>query len=522
MAAKYKTPGVYLTEVNAFPNSVAPVATAIPAFVGYTPQAEYQGESYLNKPIKIRSWIEFLAFFCYPQKGKSQPQQYSPNYFVNSTKGDIAAKNQLSFAQRDYVISPDPSTIYYLYLSVMLFYQNGGGDAYIVSVGNYGEPSGKALKHTDPLVNSNVSLNDLLQGLYLLKKETEPTMYIFPEATLLSASEYAKLTQAMLRQCEELGTAISILDVPCGGSPDQLDYARAIEDFRSRTGNNGLSYGAAYFPFLYTNLLQIGDLDYTNLFAGDIEQLEALLNPKDSDPALKNVFDMIKGNKDQSMAVDQLNHGLLRSSEFYTIIYSKLLDLANLLPPSGGMAGVISTNDMMKGVWYSPANVSIASVRGVPVSLNDAQQSTLNVDAFSGKSINAIRTFPGVGVLVWGARTLDGNSLDLKYINVRRMLIYLEQSCKIAVKTYAFEPNNQRTWTALNSIISSFLIDLWKQGGLAGASAQDAFQVECGLGITMSAVDILEGRIVLSIKVALTRPAEFVVITIQQQMTKSA
>jgi phage tail sheath protein FI len=522
MAAKYKTPGVYIVDQNAFPNSVAPVPTAVPAFVGYTPQAEYQGKSYLNVPFKITSWNEFLAIFCFPRKDRNKHQQYSPNYFITDEKVSQTDLNSISFDQRDFSISPDPSTIYYLYLSVRLFYENGGGDAYIVSVGSYGKPSGKMLGLNEPLINPNVALNELLLGLSLLKKETEPTMYVIPDATLLSSDNNATLTQAMLLQCEELGTAISLLDVPGGRNPDQNNYEQGIESFRNSTGSNGLSYGAAYFPFVNTTVLQTEDLNYTNLFGGDLDKLVEIINPNNGDPALKKIFDIIKETQHQAISANQLNEALLSSSKLYSILFGKVLEIANLLPPSGGMAGVITNNDNNRGVWNSPANVGIVGVRGLPILLNDEQQGPLNVDPLSGKSVNVIRSFIGEGILVWGARTLDGNSADHQYIAVRRMLIYIEQSCKLAMQAYVFEPNDQNTWRSVKSMISDFLTNVWKEGGLAGASAQDAFSVECGLGTTMTSQDILDGFMNISVRVAVTHPAEFIVILFSQQMATSS
>lgn len=522
MAEKHKSPGVYITEQNAIPNSVVSVPTAVPAFVGYTPQAEYQGKSYLNVPVKITSWNEFLAIFCFPQKTRGKHQQYSPNYFVIEENVSESAPNSIRFENRNLSICPDPSTIYYLYLSVLIFYQNGGSDAYIVSVGSYGKAQGRALGANDPLVNPNVSLDELLKGLNLLKKETEPTMYVIPESTLLPSNSNATLMQAMLLQCEELGTAISLLDVPGGRNLDIDNFEQAIEGFRASTGSNGLSYGAAYFPFVDATVLQAEDLNYTNFFGGELDQLAAILNPKNTDPSLTSIFEMINDTNNQSISVNQLNNALLSASKLYSILFSRVLDQANILPASGGMAGVISMIDNTIGVWKSPANVSITSVKGLPIQVNHAQQELLNIDPVSGKSINVIRSFIGQGVLVWGARTLDGNSVDFKYIAVRRTLIYLEQSCKLAVESYVFQPNDANTWSAVKSMINNFLTNVWKEGGLAGASPQDAFTVECGLGTTMTANDILEGLMNITVKVAILHPAEYIVLTFRQKMASSS
>jgi hypothetical protein len=521
--ANIKSPGVYINEPSAFSNSVVPVATAIPAFIGYTPEAYYEGKSYLNVPMMITSFAEFKAIFCFPdpEAPASPAKQYAPQYYLVQQKSQPQKGDYLAINDAYYSLVPDPNTIYYLYNSVKLFYENGGGTACIVSVGSYGPPSKKPGNPGDQVVNPNVQLNNLLNGLALLLNYPEPTLYICPEATLLSPANNATLMQAMLSQCSQLQTAISIFDVIGGNNPDPVLYTNDIANFRNNTGTGGLDYGAAYYPFVGTTLMQNSDLDYTNLFNGDISQLAPLLNPAGNpDPAVATILANM-ANPASGLSIEQNNLALLNASQTYSLIMQQVLNDANLLPPSGGMAGIITTVDNTLGVWNAPANVSMIGVSSLPINLNDSQQANLNVDAVSGKSINAIRFFNGQGILVWGARTLDGNDQDWRYISVRRTMIYLEQSCKLAARAYAVQPNDKNTWEAAKSSISSFLTSVWQQGGLIGASASDAFSVECGLGTTMTSQDLLNGFMNIMVRVAITHPAEYIVFTIQQEMTTS-
>jgi uncharacterized protein len=520
-----KTPGVYLNELNAFPNSVVAVPTAVPVFIGYTPQASYEGESYDNKPMKITSFAEFEAIYCYPNPDPpaDPAKQYSPQYYLVKQDSKPDKGTYLLLGSDYYSIVPDANTIYYLYNSVQLFYNNGGGDAYIVSVGTYGPPSGKPISPGDPLINPNVQVNDLLGGLELLKNEEEPTMYICPEATLLSVENNAALMQEMLLQNSEMMTAVSIFDIIGGNDPDPILYTSDIETFRENTGNNGLKYGTAYYPFVGTTIMQSTDLDYTNLFGGDVKQLAAVINP-DNDPTsqLTTILSNIEKPTGTPLTVSQYNNSLISGSKTYNSVLNKVLALANVLPPSGGMAGAIATVDNQIGPWKAAANMSIVGAVSLPIKLSKSQQGPLNIDAVSGKSINAIRFFNGQGILVWGARTLDGNSLDWQYLPVRRTVTFLEQSCKLAANAYVFEPNVKNTWESVKSMIGSFLTSIWKEGGLMGASPDDAFQVQCGLGTTMTAQDILAGYMRVTVKIAVVRPAEFIVLTFVQQMPKSS
>jgi uncharacterized protein len=164
---------------------------------------------------------------------------------------------------------------------------------------------------------------------------------------------------------------------------------------------------------------------------------------------------------------DLLNKTLVAMSPTFVRIRAAIQSQLNLLPPSGAIAGVYTMVDELKGVWKAPANVSLNDVVSPAVNISAADQKDLNV-AIQGKSINAIRSFPGVGTLVWGARTLDGNSVDWRYINVRRTMIMLEQSIKFATKAYVFENNVSATWVTIKSIIQNFLTSVWKRGGAGG------------------------------------------------------
>lgn len=519
-----QSPGVYINEVNAFPNSVVPVASAVPAFIGYTPQAMYQGKSYTNVPQKITSFSEFQAIYCYPDPpAPANPaKQYNPEYYLLQQPSEPNDPGYVIIDGNYYSVLPDPSTIYYLYNSVKMFYQNGGGDAYIVSVGSYGAPSKSPMALGTPLVNPNVKLSELTAGLALLLNEQEPTMYICPEATLLSVEDNGALMQAMLLQCTETQTAIAIFDVIGGRNPDPVSYTQDIQTFRDHTGDVGLNYGVSYYPFIGTTTMQKTDIDYTNLFGGDVKQLAALLNPADNpNAAAAQILANIGNPSGTSLTVAQYHNALLISSKTYSAIINQVLAGANILPPSGAMAGVITTTDNQVGPWQSPANTSIVGVSSLPISLSESQQANLNIDV-SGKAINAIRAFNGIGILVWGARTLDGNSQDWRYISVRRTMIFLEQSCKLACRSYVFEPNDQNTWVAVKSMLGSFLTTIWKQGGIMGATPADAFSVDCGLGTTMTGDDVLNGIMKVTVSVAVVHPAEFIVSTFQQQMPVSS
>src|SRR5581483_7142364 len=216
-----------------------------------------------------------------------------------------------------------------------------------------------------------------------------------------------------------------------------------------------------------------------------------------------------------------LNQSLTAALPLLAQMEQVMVAKSNVLPPSGVMAGVYTLVDATRGVWNAPANISVNAVSGLTYILNDQQQGDLNVPV-DGKAVNALRHFEGRGNVVWGARTLDGNSNDYRYIQVRRTIIYIEQSIKNALNPFVFAPNDGNTWVTVTAMISDFLQGVWSQGGLMGAKASDAFTVQCGLGSTMTGQDILDGYMIVQVTLQMIRPAEFIEATFKQQMAKAS
>ena len=325
----------------------------------------------------------------------------------------------------------------------------------------------------------------------------------------------------MLMHCgNATKSRVAILDVFNGDQERSYDENDIITKSREGLGNNFLQWGASYYPYVNTTIVQGDEIDFSNV--SNLDVLTPLLDAEadalygDDAQIIKDEIAKLVGEND---AVS-LNQTLIAKLPLYKAVMGEMKNELNVLPPSGGMAGVISMVDGTVGVFQSPANVSMGSVVSPTVNLTAKDQEDLNLP-LTGKAINAIRSFAGKGVLVWGARTLDGNSQDWRYLSVRRTVTMIEQSLKIASESYVFQPNEVNTWVAIKGTMFNFLRDQWKQGALAGSSPDDAFSVDVGLGSTMTATDILDGIMRITVKLAVTRPAEFIVITFQQQMQKS-
>jgi phage tail sheath protein FI len=180
------------------------------------------------------------------------------------------------------------------------------------------------------------------------------------------------------------------------------------------------------------------------------------------------------------------------------------------VPPSGHVAGVYARVDMFPGVHKAPANVDVRGALGLERLLSDRQQGPLN-----RQGVNVMRVFPGdARVTVWGARTtVDPEITDWVYINVRRLLLYIEESVQEGIRWAIFSPNNLTLWKQLTRTISDFLTGVWRDGGLFGATAAEAFQVRIDEALNPPSVRAL-GRLYIEIKVAPVRPAEFIIVRI--------
>ena len=490
-----KTPGVYVVEKNAFPNSTVEVATAVPAFVGYTEKAANGNASLLNKPFRISSMAEFHSYF-----GGAPLPKFS---IAEATDEDV---DPLVCGDKKIKVNRTGAK-YSLYNQMLFFFANGGGPCYIVSVGDY---------------LSEIDGSKLSAGVDTLLKEQEPTMVLCPEAVALAdVDACASVQQAILTHCGyKMRNRIAILDVFDGFKERSIQDV--VNDFREKIGSNYLDFAAAYYPWVNTTIGQERDLSFLNLEESELKPLlvAEIANKPD---AVKSVLaDMY--SKDFSamdeVAISSLHKTLTQVSAIYNAVIKEMCRQLNLMAPSAAMAGVYTMVDNTRGVWKAPANLSLNSVVSPAVNLTNAEQEDLNVP-LNGKSLNAIRYFVGDGIKVWGARTLDGNSLDWRYVNVRRTMIMLEESIKNAARAYVFEPNEANTWLNVRTMIQNFLNSIWKRGGLAGASPEDAYSVHVGLGDTMTPEDILEGIMRITVLVAISRPAEFIEITFQQQMQKS-
>ncbi len=272
----------------------------------------------------------------------------------------------------------------------------------------------------------------------------------------------------------------------------------AANAFRSSgIGVNNSKYGAVYGP-----------------------QLETIFNYLYDEKDVKVIFSRNGATKEITLDALGPNNRPTEDGEFFPLAKSALDRMPVILPAAPLVVGVYASVDNDRGVWKAPANVSLNSVIKPTIKISHEDQEELNVHT-TGKSINAIRSFTGKGTLVWGARTLAGNSNEWRYVSVRRFFNMVEESVKKATEQFVFEPNDANTWTKVKAMIENFLVLQWRAGALQGAKPEQSFYVSVGLNETMTALDILEGRMIVEIGMAVVRPAEFIILQFSHKMVES-
>lgn len=456
----YKTPGVYVEEIRKFPPSIAAVETAIPVFIGYTEKAFLKKENDLrNVPHRIKSSFDFEQFF-----GKAQVET-GISVTIDSTKTPASINAEIANA------SP-----YMMYYAIQAFYANGGGPCYIVSVGDYSTGS--------------VSPGLLEDGLREAGKIDEITLNVFPDGQgLPSAGAYYGLQKESIDQCVDLQDRFAVMDV-WTDVDTTVDNIQVLRDTLSGTVDE-LKYGAAYYPQLEMRLEYNYEPETVNVILDGAAQ-----TLKDLESTRNDLFHQAKSQIETNLPIT--------------------------MQPSAAMVGIYANIDNARGVWKAPANINIDGAIKTTIKITDNDQQDINVDVTGGKSINAIRAFTGRGpAMVWGARTLAGNDNEWRYISVRRFFNMVEESTKKATAQFVFEPNDLNTWTRVKSMIENFLTQQWKAGALMGTTPEKAFYVNVGLNETMTAIDILEGRMIVEIGMAVVRPAEFIILRFSHKMPEA-
>ncbi|TQV87438.1 phage tail sheath family protein [Aliikangiella coralliicola] len=293
----YKTPDVYVEEISIFPPSVAQVETAIPAFIGYTEKAqEFSPQDLHLVPTRVKSLLEYQELF-----GDAPPVA------VNSVKLD----------ENNGVSSTDVTSNFYMYDALRMFFKNGGGKCYIISVGLYKDNTGSISKD---------HFNNVDGGLAVLKKQDEPTIILFPDAVLLESDDLYDLQQQALKQCNTLQDRVAVFDLlESKSTAPTFDWEEGYNEFRNKIGINYLKYGAAYTPWLKTNLsldVRYRDIKGKVMRGGAVVSMDVLTDDAEVKTTVANIDKAVADADTISGDLDTLNG----AEETLKAKYTTLLD----------------------------------------------------------------------------------------------------------------------------------------------------------------------------------------------------
>lgn len=577
MALFPKTPGVYVQEISTLPSSVVAVPTAVPVFIGYTEKAVIDGDNwnYANgptNPVRVESLMEYQAAFggAFPEtfdadlsgsnvdisisdtvlSGNDYRLYYNllmyfgngggPCYIVSTgAYGDTmspplidAGELQDAIAKAELV---DEITLILVPDSMSSAVDNGLGERkaiYDAMLAHCAKMQNRfavldVLTDTNQTIaldasdfrNNTVGANNLSYGAayYPSFAPTFSFSYSDDDVTI-NAPTGVNLPSNIL-----LYDGLSLATVNNGIKASAVIKFQSSFTIASPTVTL-LVYGVELPDDNYASADDIADAiiaDATlnTIFSTTVSSDEITITAITAGtPANVLVTGSVIGTE---VTIESTTSALSPDKSLYGRIQKSIDSLGLTLYPSSTMAGIYSAVDNSRGVWKAPANIGVSQLRSLNRNVKDSDQSDLNVDATSGKSIDVIRDFTGRGTLVWGARTLDGNSNEWRYVNVRRTFLMVEDSCKKATQFVVFEPNDANTWVRVKGMISNFLTNIWRDGALAGEKPEQAFFVRVGLGETMTAQDILEGRLIVQIGLAVVRPAEFIILNFEHKLQEA-
>ena len=553
----YLAPGVYIEEVSQANRTLTGIATSVAGFVGFT--EDVRGGARLFQPTLVTSWNEYLDKFARPNSdGFTDFGAFLPfsvyGWFLNGggrcwvtsvgtglPGGEATTDSGTSVMSR----SKKPA------LKFNLKDTEEATDSSALSATGLiaPEPLIVRIKEGQPKIQASTEEGvtsvppntgeyfdiEVRRGRQLLERFESLTMN--PEAetavadyvvTALADSEYLEIADL-----SSVGSPLArkpsngIYEVsPPVEIPTLEEFTENLEGVRDdRSGIRGL--------FEIDEVTMISCPDMMKAYdAGlmDLDQLHGMMDIMISmcegaasgdipnPPNRMIVLDVPPDKLRPQDAAFWLNNEFNRRSSFAALYYPWVLapnprngGRPIAIPPSGHVMGVWARTDATRGVHKAPANDTPRGVIGLTYNCNFREQELLNPIG-----INCIRSFPGRGIRIWGARTLaEANDLDWRYINVRRLISYIEKSIELGTQWVVFEPNDQDLWGRVRRVVGNFLTELWRTGALVGSTTSEAFYIRCD-ATNNPPESVMDGRLNVEVGVSAVRPAEFVVFRVTQ------
>ncbi len=497
---QYLAPGVYVQEVPSGIRSIEGVSTSITAFVGRCQRGP------LDTPVSVRSFHEFENSF-----------------------GGFWKHSELPYAASD-------------------FFENGGKEALVVRIANgattvrFSLPSSRSKE--PPLLLESANPGAWGKQLVISSSEAPHNGSLFSltvyDPSTKQSETFDKLScrpKSKYFIPKVLNRSSNLIRVVRENRKWQIPNSRPAPQSKASVvsgfGTDGRSLVADNFSHnrhkrRRTGLYALKKADIVNLLYippyksdGSIEP--TLVTDAASFCEQNQVFLILDPppawNDVQSAAAQ--SQALATSSKNAAVFFPRIQKLDPLDPPNsrdaapgGSIAGIFARIDTTRGVWKAPAGVKVNGATGLALDVSSADQNLLNPQA-----INCVRRFPNRGILLWGARTLQGRDStpsDWRYIPIRRLALHIESSLIRGTQWAVFEPNDANLWSSIRSSVSNFLHQLWREGAFPGATANESFFVRCDRS-TMTQADLDSGRLVIQVGFAPLKPAEFIMLQLSQK-----
>lgn len=517
MSPTYLSPGVYMEEVDKGTKPIEGVGTAVAAFIGYTEKAseirDGQTNSLIGKPVLVTNWSQYVAKFGGFVAGAFLPDSVY-GYFANG--GGICYVVSI----KTLGVSDDPATA--KAAKILVPGADGKGGNLLEFTAKEAGPRGNSIKVDvrpgsdaenqtfSVVVSVGGSTEETFDGLAVGKGENDVVAVV---------NEKSKLVTVKLVSKVDAKSAV----VPAAGGyqlagGEITTKAVSLKDYQGstsdRTGISGLE------PLDDVTMIAVPDL-MSSYLAGEIDLKgvqavqQAVIDYCENVRYCFAILDAPPNLMPQEVKSWRLtaNYDSTRAAVYYPWI--EIADMTGnngrtrKVPPSGHIAGIYARTDETRGVHKAPANEVVRGTLGLEVMVTKGEHDLLNPIG-----VNVIRSFPGRGIRVWGARTLSSDP-SWRYINVRRLFNFIEESIERGTQWVVFEPNDQDLWARVTRDVSSFLKLVWRSGALFGTSPDQAFYVKCDAETNPPEVRDV-GQLIVEIGLAPVKPAEFVIFRVSQ------
>ncbi len=499
----YLSPGVYVEEVESGSRPIEGVGTAMAAFVGFAADGPF------DEPTLVTNWSQYTQVFGGFTEGAYLPQAVF-GYFLNggSTCYVVRIGQQSGNGAKQELTNLPQAQLGGYRLTTKGLPDGGKSDDISVEVADPPD-EGVGDDRFTLLVKQAGKVVETHNVTTKRGKENVVTV-VREKSNLITLEELT--TGAMAKP--DKGTVALRTPAPAPAAPPEPVRPEAfVGDVRDRTGFGGLEVIDDVTMIAVPDLVGLYEREQITLEELQSVQLAMIAHAEQMGDrmAILDPPPRMSPQQIRDWRVDTAGYDSRYAALYYPWIkvFDQVSGTNTYIPPSGHLAGVWARTDGTRGVHKAPANEVIRGVVELETRLTKAEQSILNPEG-----INCIRAFSGRGIRVWGARTLSSDS-DWRYLNVRRLFNYLEESILNGTQWVVFEPNDDALWARIRRTISAFLVMEWRKGALFGLTPDEAFYVKCDRE-TNPAESIDAGQVICEVGIAPVKPAEFVIFRLSQ------